>query len=142
MKEQFINFIINNNLFSKEDTIIVAVSGGIDSCILLNLFYNLKYKCVVVHCNFSLRNEESDNDEKFVIKLATKYKYEIIVKKFETTKYAEENGLSIQMAARELRYTFFEEIRQKAKKLYTFEKVGKQLSDIYLNIEKPIHTIT
>jgi len=136
LKEQFINFIINNNLFSKEDTIIVAVSGGIDSCILLNLFYNLKYKCVVAHCNFSLRNEESDNDEKFVIKLATKYKYEIIVKKFETTKYAEENGLSIQMAARELRYTFFEEIRQKynCKVIATAHHADDNIETFFINL--------
>lgn len=136
MKKQFENFIVNNNLFTKKDNIIVAVSGGIDSCVLLNLLYTNGYSCVIVHCNFSLRNEESDNDERFVKELATKYKYEIVVKKFDTSKYANENGISIQMAARELRYGFFEDVRQKynCKVIATAHHADDNIETLFINL--------
>jgi tRNA(Ile)-lysidine synthase len=115
LKIQFEQYIIRHNLFTKDDTVLVAVSGGIDSCVLLHLLYYYNYKCVVTHCNFSLRNTESDKDEQFVRNLANDYFMNFIPVRFNTSEYAEEKGLSIQMAARELRYNFFEEARKKYK---------------------------
>ena len=85
----------------------MAVSGGVDSVVLCELCKQAGYDFVIAHCNFQLRGEESERDELFVTKLAKKYNVDIFVKKFETEKYAEENKLSIQVAARELRYAWF-----------------------------------
>ena len=110
MKEETLRFIKDQNLFDHSDKLLVAVSGGIDSCVLLDLLYALKFNCIVAHCNFKLRGKDSEDDAKFVKDLAYNYKFEFVSKEFETTKYSEEKGISIQMAARELRYIFFEEI--------------------------------
>lgn len=136
MKEKFYNFISNNNLFTKDDTVLVAVSGGIDSSVLIYLLYNYGYKCVIAHCNFLLRNEESDKDEIFVIEQAKKYKYEIVIEKFNTTTYAEDNGYSIQMAARELRYKFFEEVRLKynCKVIATAHHADDNIETMFINL--------
>ena len=136
MKERFLQFVLNKNLFKKEDKILVAVSGGIDSCALLYLFYSLDYKCVVAHCNFSLRNEESDKDEKFVKDLSSNYQFEFASKRFDTFKYAEENGISIQMAAREQRYRFFEETRQKhnCRVIATAHNADDNIETLFINL--------
>ncbi|HEY4784801.1 MAG TPA: tRNA lysidine(34) synthetase TilS [Bacteroidales bacterium] len=93
-----------------EKKFLLAVSGGIDSMVMMHLFYRLKSSCAVVHCNFQLRGEESDGDEAFVREQASKLYYKAFVTRFETEEYALENHLSIQMAARELRYTWFEKL--------------------------------
>ncbi len=136
MKDQFLQFSVKKNLFSKNDKIIVAVSGGIDSCVLLFLLFELDFNCVVAHCNFSLRNEESDNDEDFVNELAKKYNFDFETKKFDTTLFAEESGISIQMAARELRYNFFEEIRQKhnCKIIATAHHADDNIETLFINL--------
>ena len=103
--------ISDQNLFHIRDRILVTVSGGIDSVVLLDSLVKIGYSCCIAHCNFQLRNEESDGDETFVRALADKYGIPILVKKFETADYAESGKISIQMAARELRYDWFEEQR-------------------------------
>lgn len=92
--------------------ILLAVSGGIDSMVMMHLFYRLKISCSVAHCNFQLRGQESDDDEAFVRQQASNLYYKIFVSRFETKDYALENHLSIQMAARELRYTWFQKLAQ------------------------------
>ena len=87
------------------------MSGGIDSAVMCDLFYKAKFKFAVAHCNFGLRGKESDEDEQFVKKLATKYKVAFHSERFNTTAFAKKNKLSIQMAARQLRYDWFEKIR-------------------------------
>lgn len=99
----------NFNHFSK-CKFILAVSGGIDSTVLIDLFFNAGLGFAIAHCNFQLRGEESERDEAFVKSLSEKYNKEIFIKKFETKKYAAEKKISVQEAARELRYEWFEEI--------------------------------
>lgn len=105
--EQFNKYNQQNNLFSDSDKILLTVSGGIDSMVMMSLFSQVKTDCIVAHCNFGLRGSESDEDERFVNEQANYAKFPFISKKFETKDYAEQNKLSIQMAARELRYDWF-----------------------------------
>jgi len=107
---RFIEFIKNENLFSPKDQLLLAVSGGVDSVVLCELCEQAGFDFTIVHCNFQLRGEESERDEQFVKKLGERYKVEVKTKKFETEKYAGENKLSIQEAARALRYEWFEEM--------------------------------
>ena len=95
-------FLIDKNLF-------LAVSGGIDSVVLTDLFFKLNYKITVLHCNFSLRKEESDADEKFVMSFCKANSIPVFVQKFDTAQFAKEYKLSIQVAARKLRYEWFYE---------------------------------
>ncbi|MFA6925199.1 MAG: tRNA lysidine(34) synthetase TilS [Bacteroidales bacterium] len=107
MLKLFTEFIKKENLFEKNDKIILAVSGGIDSIVMCDLFYNAEFNFSIAHCNFGLRGQESDMDELFVQQTAHKYKVSFFSELFETKKYSEENKISIQMAARELRYGWF-----------------------------------
>lgn len=113
MLKKISTYISENKLFEPTDKILVAVSGGIDSVVLLHALLKLKYECVVAHCNFHLRGNESDRDENFVQRLAETYNCPFVKTDFKTTEYAQEQHLSIEMAARELRYRWFEDVRQK-----------------------------
>jgi tRNA(Ile)-lysidine synthase len=92
------------------DSILLAVSGGIDSMAMLHLFKEAGYTIGVAHCNFQLRGEASEIDEALVRDECKKMEVPFFVRKFDTQHYADENGLSIQIAARELRYTWFNEL--------------------------------
>jgi tRNA(Ile)-lysidine synthase len=111
MIDEFKKFISENNLINPGDKILLAVSGGIDSMVMSHLFYQLNYKIGIAHCNFSLRAHESDKDEEFVRRFANEQHIPFYTIRFETKSFAKKNRLSVQMAARELRYTWFEEIR-------------------------------
>lgn len=91
---------------------LLAVSGGADSVSLLHAFHALHLKASVLHCNFSLRGAESDADEQFVRRLCEDLGITCHVRQFDTARHARENGLSIEMAARELRYNWFREMKQ------------------------------
>ena len=108
--KKFTNYIIDKNLFQKKDRLIVAVSGGVDSVVLCELCYQAGFHFEMAHCNFQLRGQESQRDEQFVQSLGEKYKTKVFVKKFDTEQYVRENKVSIQMAARELRYEWFSEL--------------------------------
>lgn len=118
----FNDFIKANALFQKCDHLVLAVSGGLDSVALTLLCFQSKYDFEIAHCNFSLRNGESDRDEEFVKDLAAKYKVPFISKKFETARFADENKISTQLAARQLRYQWFEELLAERKKNLTANK--------------------
>lgn len=106
-------YISEKGLFGKTDKLVVALSGGADSVALLRILLSLGYDCVAAHCNFHLRAAESDRDEDFVRKLCAGLSVSLEVVHFQTSDYARENSLSIEMAARELRYGWFDEIRKK-----------------------------
>ena len=103
-------FIENKNLFSKDNNLLLAISGGADSVCLFIVLYELGYKIELAHCNFNLRGKDSDKEERFVKDLANKYGVRYHVKSFETKKYANTENFSIQMAARDLRYKWFDEL--------------------------------
>lgn len=105
--DRFTSFIISNNLFHSEDRLLLAVSGGLDSIVLCELCEQAAFDFTIAHVNFQLRGEESDRDESFVHALGRKYNRAVLVKKFDTESYALKNRLSIQVAARELRYGWF-----------------------------------
>jgi len=113
VQEQFIQNIEAKKLIRAGQKILLAVSGGIDSMVLMHLFENSGYDYGVVHCNFQLRGEESDGDEKFVREQVQMHGIPSFFKTFDTTEYARLNGISIEMAARELRYNYFHKIRLK-----------------------------
>ena len=113
MITQLQNFVNQEKLFTTDARILVSVSGGADSVVLLDLLVKAGYKCGVAHFNFQLRGQDSVQDEIFTKKLAEKYNLKFHLKEFNAKKYAEENKISIEMAARQLRYQWFEEIRSK-----------------------------
>ncbi len=108
----FTNFIEQNNLFAKDDKILLAVSGGKDSVLMAHLFKQAGYNFSIAHCNFNLRGEESLRDQNFVSALADELNVPFYFINFDTKTYANDHKISLQMAARELRYQFFEDIRQ------------------------------
>ena len=112
MKYNFLNYIDEHKLFDFESKILLAISGGIDSVCLADLLVKSGYNIEFAHCNFNLRKLESDQDEIFVSNLANKHKIPFHHISFDTNNYASINKLSIQMAARELRYKWFEKVRQ------------------------------
>ena len=94
----------------KDKKLLLAVSGGIDSMVLLDLFYKLRFDICVVHCNFQLRGKESDGDEMLVREICQDRYIPYFIESFDTTEFAKINKLSIQLAARKLRYDWFQEI--------------------------------
>ena len=105
-------FIEEKDLFNLQDKVLVALSGGADSVALLRVLLSLGYICECAHCNFHLRGLESDRDESFVRQLCEEHSIPLHVTHFDTSAYAKEHHLSIEMAARELRYEWFEHIRK------------------------------
>ena len=113
--EKFRTYINENALFSSFEPLLVAVSGGVDSVVLCELLARCGYRFTIAHCNFQLRGKESERDEQFVNELGNKYSAEVLVKKFQTESYAAEKKISIQVAARELRYHWFNELIEEGK---------------------------
>ena len=105
--QRFQQYISDHHLFSPKDTLLLAVSGGVDSVVLCELCKQAGFQFIIAHCNFTLRAEESARDAAFAQQLAQGYQVPFLIKEFDTQVYAESNKLSIQEAARELRYNWF-----------------------------------
>jgi len=108
--KKFNAYIATNQLFQQHDTLLLAVSGGLDSVVLCELCRQAGYDFVIAHCNFQLRGAESERDENFVKDLAAHYGVELFLKKFHTSKIAAEQKKSIETIARELRYEWFAQL--------------------------------
>ena len=102
-------YIRKHGLLDKSRPVLVAVSGGADSVALLEVLLQAGYTCIAAHCNFHLRDEESNRDEAFVRELCANRNVPLLVKEFDTNAYARANHISIEMAARDLRYLWFDE---------------------------------
>lgn len=112
MLERFLTYCKTLGIDKGKHKVLLTVSGGIDSMVMLRLFHESGFECGIAHCNFRLRGIESDEDELFVTNRVLSLGHSFHVTHFNTRKYAEENGISIEMAARELRYQWFETIRK------------------------------
>ncbi|WP_223034199.1 tRNA lysidine(34) synthetase TilS [Hanstruepera marina] len=112
MFNRFNEHIENNFPFLKKGKLLIAISGGLDSVVLAHLCHQLKLNISLAHCNFNLRGAESDTDEEFVLSLAEDLDLEVFVESFDTESYANQSKLSIQMAARELRYKWFADLAE------------------------------
>ena len=110
MLTKFQHHIEQNFLQLKDKKLLLAVSGGVDSMVLLDLFYKLRFDICIVHCNFQLRGKESDADEMLVRETCQDSYIPYFIESFDTLEFAKENKLSIQLAARKLRYDWFQEI--------------------------------
>ena len=110
MLRRVTTYIRKHGLLTKDKPVLVAVSGGADSISLLDVLLRAGYTCIAAHCNFELRGEESDCDEAFVRNLCERMGVELIVTHFATRVYAREHHISIEMAARDLRYQWFDEM--------------------------------
>ena len=137
MLTEFKKYIERYNLIDKDDKILLALSGGVDSMVLARLLImsqrdyettsqrvemqsQSQSNLAFAHCNFHLRGEDSNRDERFVTDFARENNIPIYIKHFDTEAYAKENSLSIEMAARELRYNWFKELKE----IHNFDKVA------------------
>lgn len=105
--EEFEKYVAQNELFGHDDKILLTVSGGVDSMVMMSLFAASGYRFGVAHCNFQLRGQESDEDEVLVAEQARRYGVELFNRRFDTQGEMERTGESMEMAARRLRYTWF-----------------------------------
>ncbi|WP_372934453.1 tRNA lysidine(34) synthetase TilS [Mariniphaga sediminis] len=138
MLSRFIEYIKEKQLFEPSQRVLLAVSGGIDSMVLLHLFEKSEFNYGVVHCNFRLRGADSDEDEAFVREQVLNHGVPFFFRPFDTEEYARLNGISVEMAARELRYNYFEEIR--SEKGYDYIATAHHQDDLmetfFLNLSR------
>jgi len=136
MLDQFKNFISKEELFLPKAKILLAVSGGVDSVVMTDLFHHAGYDFGIAHCNFQLRGDESKLDQVFVKKISEKYNVPCYCKKFKTKEFAEEHGISIQMAARTLRYDWFEKVLKTESYTYlaTAHHLDDQVETFFINL--------
>ncbi len=107
MLQKVQSYIQANRLLPSTSPVVVGVSGGADSVALWHVLRTIGYRCIVAHCNFHLRGDESDRDEQFVRQLAESHDVPFYKTDFDTSAYAKTHGLSVEMAARKLRYDWF-----------------------------------
>ncbi len=127
MLASFQNHLQQNFPFLWQKKIILAISGGIDSVVLTHLLHGLDIPFLMAHCNFQLRGEESEGDQRFVEALSHQLSAPLAVKRFETKAYGKAHGLNTQLAARVLRYEWFETLRKE--KGYDYVLTAHQAND-------------
>jgi tRNA(Ile)-lysidine synthase len=138
MLKEFQAHLKNQFPFLEGNQLLVACSGGLDSVVLTHLLVNSGCEITLAHCNFSLRGYESDSDSEFVIQLAKKLEIPVYTEVFETETYADDHGLSIQMAARALRYQWFEELSNQLniKYILTAHHLDDNLETFLINLSR------
>lgn len=134
-------YIRDNSLLQPSQRVLVCVSGGADSIALLDVLQRAGYECVVAHCNFHLRGDESDRDQAFVIEVAKRLlgdQAKVLVKHFNTITYAKEHAISIEMAARQLRYQWFAQvaIQEDCKAIAVAHHQNDQAETLLLNLKR------
>ncbi len=136
MQKDFLSHLLKIVDRPRTKHFLLAVSGGLDSMVMVDLFHGAKLRFGIIHCNFTLRGKESDEDARFVNNMAKKHKVPFYLKKFKTEQYAKASGLSIQMAARKLRYDWFEEIRAENDYDYitTAHHLDDQIETFFINL--------
>ena len=136
--EKMQNYIKTQFPFLEKGKLLIAISGGLDSVVLANLFHKLKFNFALAHCNFNLRGEESNADEDFVLQFAEDLDVEVYVESFDTEAYANIHQLSTQMAARELRYSWFNDLMEQLKLDYllTAHHADDNLETFLINLSR------
>ncbi len=138
MIKEFQRHLNNHFPLLKGNQLLVACSGGLDSVVLTHLLVKSGFEITLAHCNFSLRGNESDADSDFVIQLAKKLNIPVFAETFETETFADDHGLSIQMAARELRYRWFDELSNQLniKYILTAHHLDDNLETFLINLSR------
>jgi len=135
MIEKFQNYIESQHLINKGDRILVALSGGVDSMVLAELLRLSGYDITFAHCNFHLRGIESDGDEQFVREYAERVGVKLFVRQFDTLEYVETQKISVEMAARELRYAWFNDmINASGQLLALAHHADDQIETFFINL--------
>lgn len=134
-------YIRDNSLLQPSQRVLVCVSGGADSIALLDVLQRAGYECVVAHCNFHLRGNESDRDQNFVVQQATNLlgkDVSILIQHFDTQAYAQEHAISIEMAARRLRYQWFAQValQEDCKAIAVAHHQNDQAETLLLNLKR------
>ena len=127
MQEVFLKHMEQNKWGNRDKQILLTVSGGLDSMVMLHLFVSCGFNVSVAHCNFQLRASESEGDEQFVAERCKQHQISFYSKRFEVNNYATQKGISIQMAARDLRYAWFSELAEQEK--FEFVATAHHLND-------------
>ncbi|WP_257094018.1 tRNA lysidine(34) synthetase TilS [Sphingobacterium sp. E70] len=138
MLERLKGYIEKEHLMMPHDKILLTVSGGKDSMLMAHLFAKAGFRIAIAHCNFQLRGEDSELDEALVRKFASDNGIPIFVNQFDTKTYAKENQISIQMAARELRYTWFEQLREELQfdRIAVAQHLNDHIETVLLNLSR------
>jgi len=138
MLEQFKNYLTDFGISGFDNRIILAVSGGIDSVSMAHLFHMSGFNCAIAHCNFQLRGPDSEADEAFVRTLASYLEMPLFVERFDVEERVKEKGISIQMAARDLRYTWFEKLIEENSYEYlaTAHNKNDSVETFFLNLSR------
>ena len=136
MIRKFQQYIEDHNLIGEDERVLVALSGGVDSMVLAELLRRSGYDIAFAHCNFHLRGDESDGDEQFVRDYAERVGVRLFVRHFDTAQYAENQKISIEMAARELRYSWFDELLNEKgfQKLAVAHHADDQIETFFINL--------
>src|SRR5688572_30098414 len=136
MIDRFRKYIASEKLFSPRQRILLAVSGGMDSVVMCTLFRLSGIPFVVAHCNFGLRGKASDDDEKFVKRFAADYGVACHTISLDAQGYAADHKLSIQEAARDLRYAWFEKVRKKSRcqRIATAHHLDDSMETFFINL--------
>lgn len=138
MQEQVLEYINSNDLCSKNNKIICAVSGGVDSMVLAYILNKLKFNIIVATCNFNLRGEESDKDQALVKTFCDENNIMFRTINFDTKEYAKKNKLSIQMAARDLRFNWFNQLLtiEKADRIAIAHNLNDSIETFFINLSR------